>query len=87
MHYLALALVKTGRPADAIEEYRLALRTGPDLVGAASGLAWVLATEERPELRDGEEAVRLAERASGLTRLSGSPPSMIGSGPSMALLR
>jgi tetratricopeptide (TPR) repeat protein len=65
--YLALALADAGQVADGIAEYRLALDLNPDFVGAMGGLAWVLATDERAELRSGEEAVRLASRACALS--------------------
>jgi protein O-mannosyl-transferase len=55
-------LVK-GRVRDAIPQYRGALRIAPDNVAAQSNLAWILATAADPSLRNGSEAVLLAERA------------------------
>ncbi len=52
-----------GRVRDAIAQYRDALRLTPDNVAAQSNLAWVLATAADPSLRNGPEAVILAERA------------------------
>ncbi len=52
-----------GRVRDAIAQYRDALRIAPDNVAAQSNLAWVLATAADPSLRNGSEAVLLAERA------------------------
>jgi tetratricopeptide (TPR) repeat protein len=52
-----------GRVRDAIAQYRDALRSAPDNVAAQSNLAWVLATAADPSLRNGSEAVLLAERA------------------------
>ena len=52
-----------GRVQDAIAQYRDVLRIAPDNVAAASNLAWVLATAAEPSLRNGPEAVLLAERA------------------------
>lgn len=58
---LGTALLKSGRPEAAVSSYRQALRQDPKLVGAKLQLAWVLATAEEAQLRDGIEAVRLAE--------------------------
>src|SRR5438270_2076184 len=52
-----------GRIRDAIAQYRRALRIAPDNVAAQSNLAWLLATAADPSLRNGSEAVFLAERA------------------------
>ena len=56
-----------GRGAEAINQYRLALASVPDLVPALNNLAWVLATDPDAKNRNGTEAVRLAERACALT--------------------
>jgi len=52
-----------GRLRDAIAQYRDALRIAPDNVAAQSNLAWLLATVADPLLRNGSEAVVLAEQA------------------------
>src|SRR4029077_10337060 len=52
-----------GRVRDAIAQYRDALRIAPDNVAAQTNLAWLLATAGDPSLRNGSEAVLLAERA------------------------
>jgi tetratricopeptide (TPR) repeat protein len=52
-----------GRVREAIAEYRDALRIAPDNVAAQSNLAWLLATTAEQSLRNGPEAVLLAERA------------------------
>ena len=52
---------RPGRSAGA--EYQNALRISPENVAALSNLAWILATSADPSLRNGPEAVRLAERA------------------------
>ena len=62
-HYLALVLDSQGQAAEALAHYRDAARLGPNTVLYLNDLAWFLATTARPDLRDGAEAVRLAERA------------------------
>lgn len=53
---------RLGRPERAAAAFREALRLAPDHLLATNNLAWLLATGP-DELRDGAEAVRLAERA------------------------
>jgi tetratricopeptide (TPR) repeat protein len=65
---LGSALLEKGRPQDAIGQYREALALAPENITAQSNLAWLLATSSDPSLRNGSEAVLLAETAS---RLSG----------------
>ncbi len=60
-------LVQHGRVSDAIEGYRRALRYSPDSAILLNNLAWLLATSERAELRNGTDAVRYAERACQLS--------------------
>ena len=60
---LGSAFLSKGRVPDAIAEYSDALRIAHDNVAAQSNLAWLLATAADPALRNGPEAVRLAERA------------------------
>jgi tetratricopeptide (TPR) repeat protein len=64
---LALALTKLGRTAEAIRYYRAVLRLKPRNALALQQLAWLLATDPDPRLRNGLEAVRLAEQAIQLT--------------------
>jgi len=64
---LAAMLGRLGRDADAIHEFQAVLQADPNSTEALNNLAWLLATSNRPELRDGAEAVRLAERACQLT--------------------
>jgi Flp pilus assembly protein TadD len=64
---LAKALEMQGNVAEAIAEYRQAIRLQPDLPDALNNLAWILASDPHAELRDGGEAVRLANRACELT--------------------
>jgi tetratricopeptide (TPR) repeat protein/succinate dehydrogenase hydrophobic anchor subunit len=67
-YYLGLALDSEGQAQEAAAHYREAVRLSPNTPLYLNDLAWFLATNPKPELRDGAEAVRLAERA---CRLSG----------------
>jgi Flp pilus assembly protein TadD len=68
-HYLlALSLVILGRAEEAAPHYREAIRLKPDWPEPLNDLAWMLATHSRAELRNGAEAVRLAERACELSQ-------------------
>ncbi len=60
---LGSAFLAKGRIKEAIGEYRKALEIAPDNLAAQSNLAWLLATAADPALRNGPEAVRLAEQA------------------------
>ena len=65
---LAQVFLRTGRTRQAIAEYRRALKIAPRSVGIQISLAWVLATSFDPSLRDGAEAVSLAQQAERLSR-------------------
>jgi cytochrome c-type biogenesis protein CcmH/NrfG len=60
---LGSAFVAKGGVRDAVSEYTRAIEIAPENVAALSNLAWLLATSADPSLRNGTEAVRLAERA------------------------
>ncbi|MDJ0864593.1 MAG: tetratricopeptide repeat protein [Myxococcota bacterium] len=60
---LATALAARGREAEAAGHYRRALALDDTNPQAANNLAWLLATARDPALRDADEAVRLARRA------------------------
>jgi protein O-mannosyl-transferase len=55
-------LLSQGRASEAVAEYRAALEARPGWVAVAGRLAWLLATCEEAQLRNGPEAVRLAEQ-------------------------
>jgi Tfp pilus assembly protein PilF len=57
-----------GRPAEAAAEFSEALALRADNIQALAGLAWIRATASDASLRNGAEAVRLAERADAATR-------------------
>jgi tetratricopeptide (TPR) repeat protein len=61
---LGSALLAKGRIAEAIGQYKEALSLSPENVAAQSNLAWLLATSPDSSLRNGPEAVLLAEQAS-----------------------
>jgi tetratricopeptide (TPR) repeat protein len=56
-----------GKIAEAIQHYRQALAVDSNNPVVLNNLAWILATANKPELRDGQEAVRLATKAVKLT--------------------
>ncbi len=62
---LARALDHLNKTADAVECLQTALARAPHDPGLAGDLAWILATSEEQAVRDGKEAVRLAERVVG----------------------
>ncbi len=63
----ARALAAAGQSAEAVSEYREVLRRGPDQPEVLRALAWILATDADAHVRNGPEAVTLAERACRLT--------------------
>lgn len=66
--YLATALAIKGREADALAQWRQALRQEPDNLRALNDTAWLLATSSDSSIRNGTEAMRLAEDAAELTQ-------------------
>lgn len=57
-----------GNGREAAREFGLALERQPGNLGAAQSLAWILATDPDPAVRDGAEAVRLARSVCEETR-------------------
>ncbi len=64
---LGAALASQQKMPEAIAHIRAALRARPDWPAALNTLAGILATHPNPKIRDGAEAVRLAERGCALT--------------------
>jgi protein O-mannosyl-transferase len=62
-YYLGGALARQGRIREAVVHFRAAIRVQPDHVAALNDLAWILATERAPGVRDVSEAIRLARHA------------------------
>jgi len=67
-HYnLGNALAQKGNTAEAIRHYRQAAQINPADPKAQNNLAWLLATSAEPSLRNGSEAVALAQKANELS--------------------
>jgi len=60
---LGSAYEDVGKSAEALEHWRKAHLIDPTRTSATLGVAWLLATAQDASLRDGAEAVRLAESA------------------------
>lgn len=67
--HLQLALLAKNRQesTEAIKHYRAALHSMPDSIPAMNGLTWILSTAPDAQLRNGAEAVKLAESANELS--------------------
>jgi tetratricopeptide (TPR) repeat protein len=63
---LGIALAARGRPVEALEHYRRTLKLQPDNLEAQKNLAWLRATCPEASLRDGAEAIQLAQQANRL---------------------
>ncbi len=73
---LAQAYNLTGDAPQAITEYHEGLQLKPDNADALNNLAWIRATHRDPALRNGVEAVQLAQKACELTQFR--QPLMVG---------
>ncbi|MGD0745856.1 MAG: tetratricopeptide repeat protein, partial [Verrucomicrobiota bacterium] len=73
---LGSALLKKGNMDEAIAQFQKALQINPDYAEARNDLAWVLATCPQASLRNGNQAVALAQRANQLT--GGGNPVVLG---------
>jgi tetratricopeptide (TPR) repeat protein len=62
-----------GKSRELVEQYRRMLQLAPDWPEVLNNLAWVLATHTDVGLRNGAEAVSLAERAVDLTAGTNTP--------------
>jgi tetratricopeptide (TPR) repeat protein len=74
---LGIAFLTKGQVQDAMAEYTKALQISPENLAALSNLAWLLATCSDPTLRNGSEAVQLAERADSASSRSDKHPSVL----------
>jgi hypothetical protein len=59
---------RQGRNREAVGEYRRALELKAEWPEVMNNLAWILATNPDPAIRNGPEALHLAEEACGLTQ-------------------
>ena len=66
--HLARLYLRSGNEAEAVRTYRTGLQRLPRNADLMLQLAWMLATSRSSSLRDGREAVRLAESAAGQNR-------------------
>lgn len=64
---LSVTHLSNGMPAQAVGVLRRGLTSWPNDRGLLTKLAWLLATSGEPNVRDGAEAVRLAEQACSST--------------------
>lgn len=69
-YYFGLAFYHCGEFNEAIKSFREEIRRFPDHIEAINSLAWLLATVPQANLRDGPEALQLAERACEVTNYS-----------------
>jgi Flp pilus assembly protein TadD len=67
-YWISVALAKTGNYSRAITHLKETLRIAPDWVNPINDLARILATNKAPQLRDPNEAIRLARRGCELTK-------------------
>ena len=65
---LGSACLAAKRLAQATASFKEAVRLAPDTPECLNALAWIYATSPQAQLRNGAEAVRLAERACQLTK-------------------
>jgi tetratricopeptide (TPR) repeat protein len=74
--YLGDAFAISGKTGAAVEEFRRSLALQPYQPELLNNLAWILATDAHPEIRNGPDAVKLAANACALTR--GTQPLFLG---------
>ena len=64
---LGQAMLMSSRPQEAVEHLSTSLRFDPDDIPTMNSLAWLLATCQNADLRDGQRAIELAEIAARKT--------------------
>jgi len=74
--HLGQVLQREARVSEAVGRYRKSIDLHPDSIEALNNLAWILATSSKAELKNADEAVRLATRACSLSEFKN--PSMLG---------
>jgi len=68
LHNLGVALLQSGNAAEAVDYFEKTLAINPNHKHALGNLAFIRAIDKNPALRNGPEAVRLAQRAVELTK-------------------
>ncbi|MCH8921938.1 MAG: ASPIC/UnbV domain-containing protein [Planctomycetes bacterium] len=63
-----IELMKRGADRLAAGQFQEVLRIAPDQPSALNNLAWLLATSPDKQVREGQQALRLAQRAASLTK-------------------
>ena len=63
-------LLQKGRDAEAMAQYQAVLQTEPDSPIVLNNIGWILATSPDANLRNGEQALRYAQRACAITENS-----------------
>jgi tetratricopeptide (TPR) repeat protein len=64
---LAKALLQSGRAVEAVAHYQTAVKLQPDNPQILSDLAWVLAAWPEASIRNGAQAIELAQRANQIS--------------------
>ncbi|MHC4395996.1 MAG: tetratricopeptide repeat protein [Planctomycetota bacterium] len=64
---LALVLIEQGKFNQAVTYFEQALRLQPNSIEFMNNLAWIMATNQNPDFRNPQKAIRLAERACKLS--------------------
>lgn len=82
-HSLGVALWQGGAPREAIVHFREAIRLREDWPAPRTQLAWLLSTHPDASIRQGAEAVALAQEAAALTR-GGDPHALDALGTALA---
>lgn len=75
-YYLGKALVLTGHVSEGLDHWKQALQSQPDSLQVLNDMAWVLATSRDNSVRNGEQALPLAQHAAQLT--SEQEPAILG---------
>jgi tetratricopeptide (TPR) repeat protein len=72
-YYMGRALWLRGQASEGIKYFQRAVEIGPKYVPALNSLAWIYATHPSGQIRNGAQAVVLAERACQLTGQKSAP--------------
>ena len=67
-YWIGVAWERQKKSLQAANEFAAAIKLQPDFVEGLNDLAWILASDPNPRMRNGPMAVKLATRACALTR-------------------